>query len=305
MATSVPEEIDSSESLFRAAFMALERDYKPNKTSNVIELKQELKLLTDKGMKFTAFHAEFKRLLGELTTMEAAPDDNELNVMVADALTNPKLVRLVENLVMHIHQPADPPVHSWSQVLEEANILCRKFPDYNSGAESIKANQAGMKKASGPQQQPRGGAGKGSGGGQGRGGTRVPKCWRCDKSGHRSTECSATKCWRCGARWVGTDRHDCPEFSRGGDGASAYKKRKADSKSPPGGDAKKLKGTASDDGTTRWNLTGMKKLEVEGLQAQVQAQMAKMNVKANKASVMEEFDEDDELPTRRNKKSAR
>jgi hypothetical protein len=249
MANCVPDEEDSSESLFKGTFMALETDYKPNKTSNVIELKQDLKMWTDKGIKFTVYHAEFKRLLGELTSMDARPDDNDLNVMVADALTNPKLTRLVENLVMHTHQPDDYPGHSWDATLEEANILCRKFPAYNCGAETIKASQATLKKNPGSQQQTKEGAGKGSGGGGARVCPRSTRCWRCDQSGHRVADCAATKCYRCGNRWAGSERHDCPEFHRGGDGTT--NKRKADPKSSSGGDVKKLKSTTSDEGVTK------------------------------------------------------
>jgi hypothetical protein len=61
MSTAVSDEMGSEER-FHAALAALREDFEPNKTANAIELKHELKLLSDKGKKFTTFYAEFKRL---------------------------------------------------------------------------------------------------------------------------------------------------------------------------------------------------------------------------------------------------
>jgi hypothetical protein len=46
----------------------LRKEFQPNKISNAIDIRHELKILTDKGKKFTVYHKRLSRIDGALSS---------------------------------------------------------------------------------------------------------------------------------------------------------------------------------------------------------------------------------------------
>jgi hypothetical protein len=139
--------------------------------------------------------------------MGHCPPDSELDILVSEAVSNPKLSRLIEALIMHVSAPAVPAVTGWAAVLEEASILCNKLVEYDDGAVGVKANTASASYSSrfGEASAHEGGEGSES---------RLPrkKCYRCGQEGHFQSDCKTKTCMKCSAPTRPGEYHDCPKY---------------------------------------------------------------------------------------------